>query len=58
MEASISAGSSSRLAWAILCKTPSGKGEVVRVTNHEDADAAVRENPDMFWKSGPFVLPF
>lgn len=58
MEGTISAVNNSRLAWAVLCKTPSGKGEVVRVTNHDDADAAVRENPEMFWKSGPFVLPY
>jgi len=57
MEATTEAPNNGRLAWAVLCKTPSGKGEVVRVTNHEDADAAVRENPELFWKSGPFILP-
>jgi hypothetical protein len=58
MEATTAAPNNGRLAWAVLCKTPSGKGEVVRVTDHEDADAAVRENPELFWKSGPFVLPY
>jgi hypothetical protein len=58
MEATTAALNNGRLAWAVLCKTPSGKGEVVRVTDHEDADAAVRENPELFWKSGPFVLPY
>lgn len=58
MEGATTTPNNSRLAWAVLCQTPSGRGEIVRVTSHEDADAAVRENPDLFWKSGPFVLPY
>ncbi len=58
MEGAAATGANTRLAWAVLCKTPSGKGEVIKITNHEEADDAVRENPELFWKSGPFVLPF
>lgn len=58
MEAATAAGINGRLAWAVLCKTPSGRGEIVRLTNHEDADAAVSENPDLYYKSGPVILPY
>lgn len=58
MEGATTTNSNGRLAWAVLCKTPSGRGEIVRVTSHEDADAAVSENPDLYYKSGPVVLPY
>ena len=47
-----------RLAWAVLAKTPSGRGEVIQITDHLGADEAVRSNPELYWKSGPFVLPY
>lgn len=45
-----------KLAWAILAQRPDGKSEVIKVTDHEEADQAVKENPTLFWKSGPFVI--
>jgi hypothetical protein len=45
-----------KLAWAILAQRPDGKSEVIKITNHEEADQAVKENPNLFYKSGPFVL--
>ena len=46
-----------RLAWAVMSlNTESSRSEVIRVTDHEDADKAVLENPELFYKSGPFVV--
>jgi len=45
-----------KLAWAVLAQRPDGKSEVIKVTNHEDADQTVLSNPGMFYKSGPFVV--
>lgn len=46
-----------RLAWAVMSlNTESSRSQVVRVTDHEDADKAVLENPELFYKSGPFVV--
>lgn len=45
-----------RLAWAVLAKTASGRSEVIRITDHNEADEAVRSNPDLYYKSGPFLL--
>lgn len=49
---------SGRLAWAVLASTSNGRSEVIKVTNHEEADQAVQENPNLYWKSGPFVINF
>jgi hypothetical protein len=45
-----------KLAWAILAQRPDGKSEVIKITNHEEADQAVKENPTLWYKSGPFML--
>jgi hypothetical protein len=50
------AESTTKLAWAVLVKGPNGRSEVIKVTNHEDADQTILSNPQMFYKSGPFVL--
>lgn len=50
------AGASGRLAWAVLAQTPNGRSEVIKVTDHEDADRTVQDNPTVFYKSGPFIL--
>jgi hypothetical protein len=49
---------SGRLAWAVLAKTPTGRSEVIKVTDHEDADLTVQDNPKLLFKSGPFILPY
>jgi hypothetical protein len=46
----------SRLVWAVLAQTPSGKSEVIKITDHEDADQTVLNNPGMYFKSGPIVF--
>lgn len=55
-EAIESANSRGRLAWAVLAQTPTGRSEVIKVTDCEDADRTVQDNPGVFYKSGPFVL--
>jgi hypothetical protein len=45
-----------QMSWAILSKAVNGRSEVIKVTNHEEADQAVRDNPEAFYKSGPFML--
>lgn len=47
---------SATLAWAVLIQGANGRSEVFKVTNHEEADQAVRDNPNLFRKSGPFVI--
>lgn len=44
------------LAWAVLIQGANGRSEVIKVTNHEEADRTIQENPGRFYKSGPFVL--
>ena len=45
------------LAWAELANNvATGKAEVVKVTNQDDADATVQNDPNIYYKSGPFVL--
>ena len=45
------------LAWAVLSQNQTtGRSEVVKVTGHEEADAFVQNNPDVYYKSGPFVV--
>ena len=59
METEISGGTKgARLAWAVLAQTPSGRSEVIKVTDHEDADRTIQDNPTIYFKSGPFVLPY
>lgn len=45
-----------KLAWAVLAHTPTGRSEVIKVTDHEDADRTVQDNPSAFYKSGPFIV--
>lgn len=45
-----------KLAWAVLAQRPDGRSEVIKVTNHIEADQAVKENPNLYYKAGPFVL--
>jgi hypothetical protein len=46
----------SHMAWAVLSKAVNGRSEVIKVTNHEDADQAVKQNPEVFYKAGPFLI--
>jgi len=49
---------SSRLAWAVLAQTPTGRSEVVKITTDcYDADRTIQDNPTLYFKSGPFILP-
>ena len=46
-----------KLAWAVLTKgSPTSSSEVIKVTDHAEADQAVKDNPDVYYKSGPFLL--
>ena len=46
-----------KLAWAVLTKgSPTSASEVIKVTDHEAADRAVKDNPGVYYKSGPFLL--
>ena len=46
-----------KLAWAVLTKTtPTGRSEVIKVTDHAEADRTVQEAPGTYYKSGPFLL--
>ena len=46
-----------KLAWAVLTKgSPTRSSEVIKVTDHAEADQAVKDNPDVYYKSGPFLL--
>ena len=45
-----------KMAWAVLSKAVNGRSEVIKITDHEGADQAVKDNPELFYKSGPFVL--
>lgn len=48
---------SSHLAWAVLSQNgTTGRSEVVKVTDYEEADAFVQNDPGLYYKSGPFVL--
>jgi hypothetical protein len=44
------------MAWAVLSKAVNGRSEVIKVTNCDEADRTVQENPGVFYKSGPFFL--
>lgn len=54
METTVS--TSGKLAWAVLAHTATGRSEVIKVTDHEDADRTVQDNPSIFYKSGPFII--
>tara|TARA_R100000008_G_scaffold10014_1_gene5039 strand:+ start:3467 stop:3622 length:156 start_codon:yes stop_codon:yes gene_type:complete len=46
-----------KLAWAVLTNnTSTGRSEVIKVTDHEEADKAVKEGLGTYYKSGPFLL--
>ena len=46
-----------RLAWAVLTKsTRSNSSEVIKVTDHAEADRTVQESPNRYYKSGPFLV--
>lgn len=45
-----------KLAWAVLAQRPDGKSEVIKITNHIEADQAVKDHPGLYYKAGPFVL--
>lgn len=52
----INSENSIKLAWAVLAQRPDGKSEVIKITNHEEADQAVYDSRGLFYKSGPFTL--
>jgi len=46
-----------QLAWAVLSKASAGGlSQVIKVTNCTEADETVAGQPDLFYKSGPFVI--
>ena len=46
-----------KLAWAVLTKgSPTSASEVIKVTDHAEADQTVKDNPGVYYKSGPFLL--
>ena len=44
------------LVWVVLAKGTNGCSEVIKVTNHEEADRYVMNNPSMYYKSGPVLF--
>ena len=56
MEKTTENSTTQRMAWAVLSRSVNGRSEVIKVTDHEDADQTVQDYPDLFYKSGPFVL--
>ena len=45
------------LAWAVLSKANGSQlSQVIKVTNHIDADETVAAQPDTLYKSGPFYI--
>ena len=46
-----------QLAWAVLSKAKGSQlSQVIKVTNCTEADETVAGQPDLFYKSGPFVI--
>jgi|TARA_R100000455_G_C6234904_1_gene95450 hypothetical protein len=46
-----------QLAWAVLSKANGSQlSQVIKVTGYRDADQTVAEQPDKFYKSGPFYI--
>ena len=57
MESMTKTPGTKKLAWAVLTKSShTGVSEVIKVTGHEEADQTVRDNPGVYYKSGPFIL--
>jgi hypothetical protein len=57
MEAAVKTTDGITLAWAVLSQNrTTGKSEVVKITGPEEADDFVRNNPELYYKSGPFVV--
>ncbi len=54
MESSSTPGG--KLAWAVLAQTPTGRSEIIKVTDHEDADRTIQDNPTLYYKAGPIWL--
>ena len=45
------------LAWAVLSKAKGSQlSQVIKVTNHIEADETVAAQPDTLYKSGPFYI--
>ena len=45
------------LSWAVLSKAKGSQlSQVIKVTNHIDADETVAAQPDTLYKSGPFYI--
>ena len=50
-------GNNKELAWAVLSKAKGSQlSQVIKVTNHIDADETVAAQPDTLYKSGPFYI--
>ena len=47
---------STKLVWAVIAQGPSGRSEVIKITDHEDADRTIQANPSLYHKSGPIVM--
>ena len=46
-----------QLAWAVLSKAKGSQlSQVIKVTNHIEADETVAAQPDTLYKSGPFYI--
>ena len=46
-----------QLAWAVLSKANGSQlSQVIKVTNHIEADETVAAQPDTLYKSGPFYI--
>ena len=56
MESTLEEKPIQKMAWAVLSRAINGRSEVIKITDYEEADLAVQEHPDLFYKSGPFVL--
>jgi hypothetical protein len=56
MEAETPEVSIHKMAWAVLSRPVNGRSEVIKITDHEEADQTVQEHPELFYKSGPFML--
>ena len=53
---SITTKAAHNLVWAVLSRPVNGHSEVIKITNHEEADREVQEHPTLYYKSGPIVL--
>ena len=49
--------SGSKLAWAVLSKnSETSRSQVIKITDSNDADRTVQNDPGLYYKSGPFLL--